>query len=86
MTQIGVRELKQKTSEVLRRVREEHATYDVTYRGRVVARLVPVVEKKRMTEEEEDRFWEEVDELAKEVSKYWPDGVSAVDAVREQRR
>lgn len=42
MRQVGIRELKQRTSEVLRRVREDGESVDVTYRGRVVARLVPV--------------------------------------------
>jgi hypothetical protein len=35
---------------------------------------------------EEERLWAEIDELAAEISKHWPKGVSAVDAVREQRR
>ncbi len=42
MASVGVRELKQHTSEVLRRVRENGETIEVTFRGRVVARLVPV--------------------------------------------
>ena len=39
---VGVRELKEHTSEVVRRVREDHETVDITFRGEVVARLVPV--------------------------------------------
>jgi prevent-host-death family protein len=42
MTAIGIRDLKLRTSEIVRRVREEHESVDVTYRGRVVARIVPV--------------------------------------------
>jgi prevent-host-death family protein len=84
MSEIGIRELKEHTSEVLRQVRENKASYDVTYRGEVVARIVPV--ERELTEEEEDRLWAEMDELAKEIGKKWPRGVSAVDAVREQRR
>ena len=41
MAEVGVRELKQRASEILRHVREEKETYSVTYRGKVVARLVP---------------------------------------------
>jgi hypothetical protein len=37
-------------------------------------------------QEEFKRVWAEMDELAAEISEQWPDGVSAVDAVREQRR
>ena len=85
MEEIGVRELKENTSEVLRRVREVGETYTITYRGRAVAQLVPA------TTEAEDRadwekVWAEMDDTAEEISKKWPKGVSAVEAVREQRR
>ena len=83
--EIGIRELKANASEVLRRVREEHATYDVTYRGKVIAKLVPV-ESKEFDREEFDRVWAEMDEIAREVSKTWPKGVSAAEAVAEDRR
>ena len=46
MASVGVRELKQRTSEVLRRVRERGEPVDVTFRGEVVARLVPVVRRR----------------------------------------
>jgi prevent-host-death family protein len=84
MSEIGVRELKQKMSEIIRKVREERAAYDVTYRGRVVARLVPVDNGRR--QEDEDQVWAEIDDLAQEIGRVWPKGATAVDAVREQRR
>ncbi len=85
MAEIGVRELKQKTSEVIRRVREERTAYDVTYRGRVVARIVPVG-RKPYDREEARRLLREMDKLAEEIGKVWPKGVSAAEAVAEQRR
>jgi len=30
--------------------------------------------------------WERMDRLAEEISAAWPEGVSAVEAIREQRR
>ena len=42
MATIGVRELRQQTSELLRRVKEEQAEYVVTYQGRPVAVLLPL--------------------------------------------
>lgn len=42
MSLIGVRELRQQASEVIRRVREEHAEFVVTYQGRPVAILLPL--------------------------------------------
>lgn len=42
MALIGVRELREQTSEVIRRVREEQAEYVITYQGRPVAVLLPL--------------------------------------------
>lgn len=85
MGEIGIRELKQRASEILRQVREEKKSYAVTYRGRVVARLVPVedAESKR---EKARAVLAEMDELAREIGAQWPPGVSATQAVKEQRR
>ena len=44
MGEIGIRELKQRANEILRQVREEQETFTVTYRGKVVAKLVPIVD------------------------------------------
>lgn len=42
MPSIGVRELKNRISEILRAVREEGAEYVITYQGRPAAILLPV--------------------------------------------
>ena len=42
MGEIGIKELKQRASEILRQVREEKESFTVTYRDKVVARLVEV--------------------------------------------
>lgn len=42
MPLIGVRELRERTTEVLRQVREERAEYVITHQGRPVAVLLPV--------------------------------------------
>ena len=42
MSMIGVRELRQQASEVIRRVREEQAEFVITYQGRPVAILLPL--------------------------------------------
>jgi prevent-host-death family protein len=85
MTSIGVRELKQRTSEVLRRVRQRQEGVEVTVRGEVVALLLPVrrgaVGRRRTTEP-----WTDVDRLAREIAARWPRGVTAADAVSQGRR
>jgi prevent-host-death family protein len=85
MVEVGVRELKQNTSSILRQVREGRQTITITHRGRAIARLVPV-EDAESQQEEFWKVWAEMDELAKEISAHWPTGVSAVEAVEEGRR
>ena len=45
MPRVGVRELKNRTSEILRSVREERAEYVITYQGRPSAVLLPIDEE-----------------------------------------
>lgn len=85
MVTVGVRELKQQTSKILRRVREEGETVQITYRGELIARLVPV-NPPMPSAEEISAIWADLDQLTAEISAKWPEGVSAVEAVREVRR
>lgn len=57
MRAIGVRELKIHASRVLRRVRETKEGVPITYRGRVVAHVVPAEEYERLRAGRPD-FWE----------------------------
>ena len=82
MVTVGVRELKQQASELIRRVRESGDEIQVTYHGKVVARLLPVAPKA----EEAGRRWDDLDRLADEIGKRWPEGVTAAQAVSEARR
>jgi antitoxin (DNA-binding transcriptional repressor) of toxin-antitoxin stability system len=85
MQKVGVRELKEQTSQILRRLRESGESFEVTYRGRVIARLVPTIEP-AVEHSPAEALREEWDRLSKEISARWPKGLSAVDAVREERR
>ncbi|MFQ5419299.1 MAG: type II toxin-antitoxin system Phd/YefM family antitoxin [Anaerolineae bacterium] len=85
MVTVGVRELKQQTSKILRRVREDGETIGITYRGETIARLVPVNPPAPSTEDIA-AVWADLDQLTAEISAKWPEGVSAVDAIREVRR
>ncbi len=85
MRSVGVRELKEHTSEILRRVREQGEVVDVTYRGRVVARVVPV-EPAPSVQNDWRAFWADWDWLADEIGAEWPEGVSAQDAINDVRR
>jgi len=85
MGEVGIRELKQRANEILRRVRVEQETFTVTYRGRVVAKLVPaediLAERARA-----GTVWTQMDKLADEIGAQWPATASVIEAVKEQRR
>jgi prevent-host-death family protein len=82
---VGVRELKEHTSQLLREVGENGQEILVTSRGKVVARLLPPVEP-RDVQEDFDVIWADMDRLAEEIGKRWPAGVSVVEALGEDRR
>lgn len=84
MRTVGIRELKEHASEVLRRVRNRGDVIEVTYRGRPVARLVPITQSR--ADAPAPAVWEAWDELTDAISARWPAGTSAVNAVREGRR
>jgi len=85
MRSVGVRELKEHTSQILRRVHEEGEEMVVTRYGRVIARLIPVRQSGRATADL-DALWSDLDRLAADIGVAWPDGLSAVEAVSEGRR
>jgi len=82
MVTVGIRELKQQASELVRMVRETGKEVQVTYHGQVVALLIPV---KRASKDDKNA-WVKLDNLAAEIGARWPKGASAADAVSEARR
>jgi len=85
MITVGIRELKQQTSKILRQVREKGEIIEITYHGEIVARLVPVTPPEA-SREDVAAVWADLDQLTAEISARWPEGVSAVEAIREVRR
>jgi prevent-host-death family protein len=82
MVTVGVRELKQQASELVRLVRETGKEVQVTYRGQVVALLIPV----KRAQKDDKNAWTKLDHLAAEIGARWPEGVSAAEAISEARR
>ena len=92
MSLIGVREMRQQASEVIRRVREEKAEYVITYQGRPVAILLPL-----NTEQAEQEMvqagkraildnWARYELLAEELRQTWPADLSTQDLIDAIRR
>lgn len=79
---VGIRELKQQASELVRLVRETGSEVQVTYHGEVVALLIPV----KPVRKDSENAWAKLDNLAAEIGARWPKGISAADAMIEARR
>jgi len=92
MSLIGVRELRQRTSEVIRRVREDGAEYVVTYQGRPVAIILPLDTRqaeKEMVQASKRAVlgsWERYERLAEELRRAWPADLSTQDVLDSIRR
>jgi prevent-host-death family protein len=91
MPRVGVRELKNRTTQIVRDVRENRAEYVVTYRGRPVAVLLPVDEEwltqrtiDAATPGEDVRA--ELEVLREETGQAWQSEKTAVELVSEGRR
>ena len=94
MPRVGVRELKNQATEIIRDVRETRAEYVVTYHGRPVAVLLPVneewlaAETRRAVEAATpgEDVWAELEALRQEIGQSWQSEKTAVELVSEQRR
>lgn len=94
MQYVGVRELKNEASEVIRAVREEQAEYIVTFRGRPVAVIRPVgssatdvhAPRPPKTRRSDPEFWERWDLLAARIGASIRTDMTAAEMVAEQRR
>jgi prevent-host-death family protein len=86
--EIGVRQLRDHATSVVRAVREEQAEYIITVHGKPVAVLRPYTpaDEVRQREEAATAFMAELDALSEQVSRAWRSDQSAVEAVRDQRR
>jgi prevent-host-death family protein len=92
MALIGIRELREKTSEVLRKVREEKAEYIITHQGQPIAVLLPVeaekVEEAMLEAGKQSALggWEAYSRMIETLRADWPadvDTQSILDEIRE---
>jgi prevent-host-death family protein len=89
---IGVRELRERTTQVLRQIRERQAEYIITYQGRPIALLLPIhseVVEAAMAQASRTgvvgglETWRRV---AEQVRRDWPAGKSTQELMDEIRR
>lgn len=92
MALIGIRELRQKTAEVLRRVREEGEAYVITQQGRPVALLSPLDPEKieaeilRSARQSVSGGWKVYRQLAEDIRQAWPTDLETQTLLDDIRR
>lgn len=85
---IGVRDLKNRASEIVRDVHEREAEYIVTLRGEPVAVLRPIAQnnERELRQAERKEALAKLDDLAEQITRSWRSPKTAVKLVEEQRR
>ena len=92
MALIGIRELRQKTAEILRHVQQDKQTYVITQQGRPIALLLPLDQAKVEAEIVRSSIqsvvgdWSIYRNLANELRQKWPVGKSTESLLDETRR
>jgi len=85
---IGVRDLKNRTSEIVRDVHEREAEYIVTLRGEPVAVLRSLSEQneRELRQVERRESLAKLDALAEQIARAWRSPKCAVELLDQQRR
>jgi len=90
MPEIGVRELKIHTSEIIRAVRERRARYLITYRGKPVGVLLPLgeieLQEVLLAGEQGAAVWEELVVLGQDIGDGWQSDLTGAELLSEMRR
>ncbi len=84
MPAIGIRELKVHTSEILRRVQTDRQPIDITLRGEVIARIVPVPSDPGEIAQAL-AVVDSIEQLAAEIGARYPHAVSVEDIMDDLR-
>lgn len=85
MADIGIRELKIHTSEIVRKVKEKRMRYIVTHRGRPVAAIIPI-EEVQPGSESETSAWDELVSLGQQIGQNWESDQSSTEILSGMRR
>ena len=89
MSDVGVRELKARASEIVRSVRDQRARYVITYRGRPVGVLMPLDEVRSAlgpADESDTGAWDELIRLGEEIGRGWRSPLTGAELLSGMRR
>ncbi len=85
MPAIGIRELKNRASEIVAAVREDRAEYVITHRGRPVAMIVPFDEAPEEEQREPGGWWARIQEIGQLMEEETPRAPSALEQLYDDR-
>jgi prevent-host-death family protein len=87
MKEVGIRELKARTSEIVRKVAESHVSYTVTCRGRPVGVLSPAtLDAPHDVSRDDIHAWNQLDVLADRIGESRRKRKSVLRELTEMRR
>jgi prevent-host-death family protein len=90
MPDVGVRKLKAHASEIIRQVREDHARYIITHRGRPVAILTPLEpasgDETGTSKSAGSEVWDELARLGEEIGRGWKSPLTSTELLSQMRR
>ena len=84
MHTVGIRELRARTSEILRRVRDGGQPVDITSRGEVIARIIPVAPPADDIAHDLAVI-DSIEQLAAEIGSHYPQAANVDDLMKDLR-
>jgi antitoxin (DNA-binding transcriptional repressor) of toxin-antitoxin stability system len=87
MKSVGIKEFKNKATQILKEVREQGTEFFITLNDEAVATLKPVTQKESMAakRKKRERILAEFEALASEVGELWVSEENAVEAISNDR-
>jgi prevent-host-death family protein len=90
MTDIGIRELKTRVSEIIKKVRHEKHHYIITLRGRPVALLSPLEDPSSsivgLSGDAIPESWDKLIQLGEEIGRNWKSNQTSTELLSTMRR
>ncbi len=86
MLSLEVNEFIERIDEMLHIVLEEGETIEITKQNEIIAHMVPVQKRRHADTQDDLAAWNELERISAEISEYWPQGLSAIDAVQDVRQ
>jgi prevent-host-death family protein len=84
MSELGIRELKKRASEIVRAVKENRSRYVITLRGRPVAVLMPLEDAP--VSPSEPSAWEQLVALGEQIAQKWTAEHDSAEILSGMRR